>query len=1412
MAKALRTVGMVVAAVALVATGVGVAAGGAAAASTAGTAGAVAGASTAATALSIAQYAGLAAGALSVISAVAFKPKFGGSGSPTKFTTNPQSAIPYAIGRTRQSGVRIYAETWDAFKQKGEQDILGFGVLLSGGGQIDAIEKFTADNVQIDFNSTTGLATTLGYEDWMAQKVWLGGPQAAGLSMNFGGKPFVGWSTSHKLSGIAHAIWAMRFDTDGKHYGAGPPEPAWIGRWVRVYDPRLDSTYPGGSGACRPLQEETYVWSRNPALHALTWALGRWQNGKKTFGIGAPIENIRVGDFVEAANIADANKWYCGGIEYSTDSKWEVFKRMLQAGGSEPTMTGAMIGCRTYAPKVSVTVINGDELLDGLTFAATKPQRDRINTVVPRYRSEEHEWEVISGAPISVAEYVAADGRIRQKEYDLPLVQHEVGQANVDGHRQAGQLAAYEIVNAREAGPIQFTTGPKHIGLKAGDCVTLNIPTEGFDNTKILIVEPPKFDPSNGTITFLGQTETDSKHAFALGKTAVPPPPFSLTPPEVIPGTPTATDWSVSTTVNAQGIPTIVLSGGSPDGAYWENIVVEYKKTTDTFWTGAGQYRDGIGVRAEILAEGQTAYNVRLAFVGPAAVGEWLEFAPVTTPASQIAKNNTLVMLYRRTTTSATPSVVTTGSTTYNFSDGSVSGQPTGWTSYIPDVSGGNYLWVISKYVNGSDDTISFANTTWSSPVIYVLSATDGINGLTAYLTKEAINLFAYANGNVESYSGATGLFKVFSGNSDVSTSFSLSTVSNPQGLAVTYAGQTYTISGGLDNNEDSATLTIRATGTGLYAGITLDKIVSITKSKGGYEIVATLPTTNLFEGRVVLLTTDDKLYRYTGTAWTASVPATDITGELENSQLADGIISASKFAAAIEPVTLVASIPSIKSTSTVYNSTDGKLYRWSGTEYVASVPAGDITGQITETQITDGSVSTVKLAAEAITADKVAANAITADKVAANAITAGKIAAGAVSATQLAASAITAEKIAAGAVTAAKLLIGETANLLLNGDFRSGNLDGWVRKILTPAGSSIDVVGPDATGTWPSAYGLYFFRPLGATGEVSILNGNSSFSDTTMREGIDLAPNDEVWVEGTVWSTNTSTGLGVDCLIRNNSTTLVSATPTALQNTVLGGNILLCEAGPTVTKFTGIFKNTSGANGKAYLRFRHNGTAGTEVYAWNLKAVRRNKGELIVDGAVTADKVAANAITADKISAGAVTAAKVGTNEIIASSANIKDGVIATAKIGDAQITTAKIADLQVSTLKIADQAVTIPAGAYTAAALNSVANTWVTCQTATITSTGAPINVMASLVQIIQVYAGTDQIRITRNGVTIYSANLPYYATGYGDIHGGLWTTNIIDVPGSGVVTYNLDFYQSKTTTGAFTNRSITLMELKK
>ena len=153
--------------------------------------------------------------------------------------------------------------------------------------------------------------------------------------------------------------------------------------------------------------------------------------------------------------------------------------------------------------------------------------------------------------------------------------------------------------------------------------------------------------------------------------------------------------------------------------------------------------------------------------------------------------------------------------------------------------------------------------------------------------------------------------------------------------------------------------------------------------------------------------------------------------------KMADNAITLTKFASGLRPVEVAATLPASGTEgAVVLLTTDGKLYRRHGGAWVASVPAGDLVGQITGTQIAPGSITTPKLAANAVTANEIAAGSIVAGKLAADAVTAGTIAAGAVNAGQIAANAIRANHILAGEIVAGKLAVGsiDDATLIEDG------------------------------------------------------------------------------------------------------------------------------------------------------------------------------------------------------------------------------------------------------------------------------------------------------------------------------------------------------------------------------------------
>jgi sulfur carrier protein ThiS len=78
----------------------------------------------------------------------------------------------------------------------------------------------------------------------------------------------------------------------------------------------------------------------------------------------------------------------------------------------------------------------------------------------------------------------------------------------------------------------------------------------------------------------------------------------------------------------------------------------------------------------------------------------------------------------------------------------------------------------------------------------------------------------------------------------------------------------------------------IRLVNTKGVAGPVSNTANATTGSVGDIAVVDALPVTGLFEGRIVYLTSDKKIYRWNGTAWTSAVSAADIQGMLAQGQI----------------------------------------------------------------------------------------------------------------------------------------------------------------------------------------------------------------------------------------------------------------------------------------------------------------------------------------------------------------------------------------------------------------------------------------------------------------------------------------------------------------------------------------------
>lgn len=485
-------------------------------------------------------------------------------GSVTQTILDPNAPQPYVMGEGLAGGAVRYDVAYGPTLKDVPNPYRWMPIVYSGGGPIWAITPYV-DQAPID---------TSYYGGFLDASVHAGAcPQTAAMTPALYG-PAPGWDSTSINSGQAMIGWNFKFDRDGKVFAGGIPQLGAYGKWVKVYDPRLDSTFPGGSGGQRITNEATWGWSENPALHAGTYAYGRYQNGKRTIGCGLPYDAINWSNIAAWANVCDANAWTMFGIVYEPDDRWQNLKDIAIAGGGMPLIAGGVLSFHYQAPRVSLeTITEADLADDDMSVTAMRSYRDRINTISPKYTSPDHNWEKVNADPVSVSTYITDDGGIKQVEWPFNFVK-DAG--------QAAQLARYVIEDSREFQPIEITCLPTMRALRPGDCVDLYLPSLGLDTSAVIISR--EIDPGTMKVKFTLVGETPGKHAFALGQTGTPPaaPALGMT--------------GAARDLITWGADRVAADAGATRNDDGENFVINPQLTDDTTgWVlSAGVFRQSI--------------------------------------------------------------------------------------------------------------------------------------------------------------------------------------------------------------------------------------------------------------------------------------------------------------------------------------------------------------------------------------------------------------------------------------------------------------------------------------------------------------------------------------------------------------------------------------------------------------------------------------------------------------------------------------------------------------------------------------------------------------------------------------------------------------------------------------------------
>lgn len=458
-------------------------------------------------------------------------------GSVTSTSIGTDQPIPYLIGETYYGGSREHQIGYGPTIDKVPNPYALLVDVYSGAGPVQGLVDCQAEFASLGVPAGGGAAT--GYAGgFLWASVQTGAvPEAVALAPRWAGAP--GWGADYRLSGYAAIAWSLLFDKKGKVFASGAPQLGAIWRGQLTWDPRQDSTVAGGHGAHRwaapsdtaghDAARATWTYSECPGLQALRYALGAWHRDprvpgstyQKVAGVGLPLDTIIVEDFVHLANVCDANGWKVGGVVYepatgAPSSRWQNLKDILAAGGAEPCWRDSKLGLRISAPRIALDTITAVDLADDEIVVCTGAGwEERLNTLIPKYRSRDHKWEyVASTKPVSIAAQVAIDGEVKRTERQHNLVQWG---------DQSAQLCAYELFDRRELGEIEIVVKPRLRKYGPGDLLIVDLPDDGLAAQPCVILKRlPMPDRMAWKFTLRG--ETPAKHAFALGQTAVAPP------------------------------------------------------------------------------------------------------------------------------------------------------------------------------------------------------------------------------------------------------------------------------------------------------------------------------------------------------------------------------------------------------------------------------------------------------------------------------------------------------------------------------------------------------------------------------------------------------------------------------------------------------------------------------------------------------------------------------------------------------------------------------------------------------------------------------------------------------------------------------------------------------------------------
>lgn len=369
-----------------------------------------------------------------------------------------------------------------------DEEYLHYFIVLAG-HQVESVDRLYFDD-KLAWNGTSVVAP---FSNYLTVAVRTVGTAANAINIS----PRMG--SSRRYTGLAYIH--LRFKRTGNTDKATSPFSSSIpsrittvGKGIRCYDPRQDSTVTGGSGAMRADNQATWTYgshARNPSCQLLTYLLGWRINGRLSVGKGLPPARIDMASFMVAANACDAPIALAAGgtqpryrsdcIFSEADDLASVIESFKSTMNGELDDSGGKLSLRLMLNELDdpIAHFGPSEIISGLVWRPVTDIGDRANRIAGQFVDprELSLYQLVDYPEVTIP---SVDGVERTLPRSYPQVQNAA---------QAQRTAKEVLQRQQYGGLLELTVDHTGWRVRKYDIVTVTHPPLGFYNKLFRVVD-----------------------------------------------------------------------------------------------------------------------------------------------------------------------------------------------------------------------------------------------------------------------------------------------------------------------------------------------------------------------------------------------------------------------------------------------------------------------------------------------------------------------------------------------------------------------------------------------------------------------------------------------------------------------------------------------------------------------------------------------------------------------------------------------------------------------------------------------------------------------------------------------------------------------------------------------------------